>query len=507
MRREFLLKAGYQTLQVSAGACLAPALISKLWPASAEAATGITAQSLHDLAQVTGTGATILVQGQDADWAAHTASHNRVYESIQPRVIALCKSTDGVLKTVQWAVKNGVEIRVRSGGHCFEDFSIGKQLLIDTSLMNGITWDPDANQARIQPGARLGDVYARLFENGRLLPAGSCFGVGISGLTLGGGHGYFSRKYGLTCDHLEEVEMVVVDQKDAAGVPKARVVRANSTTNSDLFWACRGGGGGSFGIATKFFFKTRDIATVTRFYLVWPASDTKVVLKKWQTFAPQADDRLATVAVISAENGQLAEFAISGLFLGSAAELAPIMQELTDTGSLETAPESRFIESDLLTALGRYNGPDPLAKRYFKSSSDYAREELSEEGIDALLDAAQSIEYGTGRVQLEAYGGAIAQIDERATAFSHRKDLFVAQYSTGDWETSEEAAMKTAWVANLRTVMKPYLTGGSYVNYPDYGVTDYEIAYFGVNAQALRVVKKHWDPGNLFRHGQSVKLP
>ncbi|MGZ4037348.1 MAG: FAD-binding oxidoreductase, partial [Bacteroidia bacterium] len=163
----------------------------------------------------------------------------------EPAIIALCKTTAGVCEAVNYAREHKLQIAVKSGGHSFEAFSNNTNgLVINLSLMNRIELSGDQT-VQVGPGAKLHQLYDALLPQKRIVPAGSCAGVGVAGLTLGGGYGFFSRKYGLTCDSLTEVELV-----DGKGNIHS------SASDKQLLWACRGGGNGNFGVVTKLVFKT-----------------------------------------------------------------------------------------------------------------------------------------------------------------------------------------------------------------------------------------------------------
>ncbi len=161
-----------------------------------------------------------------------------------PLIIALCKNTTGVTEAVKYAAQNRLPIAIKSGGHCMEGFSCNDGgMVINLSLLNKIEWI-DGNNIKVGPGCTLSNIYDEILPKRKILPGGSCAGVGIGGLTLGGGYGLLGRKFGLTCDSLQEVTMV-----DGQGNIRS------SVNDKDLLWACRGGGNGNFGVITEMKFK------------------------------------------------------------------------------------------------------------------------------------------------------------------------------------------------------------------------------------------------------------
>ncbi len=202
------------------------------------------------------------------------------FDAIKPRAVVFCESLADVQRTVRWARRHSVRIVPRSGGHSYGGYSTTTGVVVDVSRLNWITLDRHGH-AVIGAGARLIDVYAHLAQFGRTVPGGSCPTVGIGGLTLGGGVGFASRKFGLTCDNLLEATVVLAD---------GSAVVCNASRYPDLYWALRGGGGGNFGIVTRFVFRTHPIGQVAIYTLEWPWSDAKAVVEAWQQVAPHAPD-------------------------------------------------------------------------------------------------------------------------------------------------------------------------------------------------------------------------
>src|SRR5919112_1167051 len=201
-----------------------------------------------------------------------------------PAVIVVCDNTTNVGDAVRWARQEGMPLRARSGGHSYEAFSVVDEgLVIDVGGLTDVDVDVSRGEGVIGAGVRLLDCYRRLWDHGVTIPAGTCPGVGIAGLTLGGGIGFLSRQYGLTCDNLLSVELV-----DADG----DVLRVSESEHADLFWALRGGGGGNFGIATAFTFRVHRIDEVVTCTVSWPWDEAAEVLDAWQRWAPFVDDRL-----------------------------------------------------------------------------------------------------------------------------------------------------------------------------------------------------------------------
>jgi FAD/FMN-containing dehydrogenase len=361
--------------------------------------------------------------------------------------------------------------------------------VIDVGGLSGVDVDVSRGEAVVGAGVRMLDLYRRLWEYGVTIPGGTCPGIGIAGLTLGGGIGFLSREYGLTCDNLVAVELV-----DADG----RALRANEERQPDLFWALRGGGGGNFGITTTFTFRVHPIGDVVICTVSWPWDDAAEVLDAWQRWAPFTDKRLCVALAIAHPSAGV--ISATGLFNGSAAELPSLLEPLLRAGS----PGAPLIQSlPFLTAAEQFAGP-PIASARFKNASSLAYDLLPAEGIATLVEHLRAAPFASNLVGFFPLGGAIATIDPAATAFVHRRALFDLQYQAYWWDHTAEAA-SIAWVGDLRAAMAPYTTG-AYVNYVDVDLPDWEREYYGTNLARLEQVKMDFDPDNLVNGPQAIPV-
>jgi FAD/FMN-containing dehydrogenase len=227
------------------------------------------------------------------------------FDGTLPLAVVYCQSATDVSRTILWARQNNVRIAARSGGHSYAGYSTTPGVVIDVSRLASITVNAASGTAGIGAGARLMDVYRDLAARGVTIPAGSCPSVGIAGLVLGGGVGFAGRKLGLTCDNLRSFTMVTAD-----GVVRP----CNPQRNPNLFWACRGGGGGNFGIATRFTFTTHPVNTVTTFRAVWSWSDAARIVDAWQRWGPNAPDELFSLLSVEATDSGGTRIGSSGQF-------------------------------------------------------------------------------------------------------------------------------------------------------------------------------------------------
>jgi len=263
-----------------------------------------------------------------------------------PLYVVFCASGHDVRDAVLWSRAHGVPLRVRSGRHSYEDYSVlDHGVVIDVSALNAVELDAARRTAHIGAGANLGQIYDALWDQGRVtIPGGGCTGVGIAGLALGGGFGFLARPFGLTCDSMEALEMV-----DARG----RVVVADARQNEDLFWGSRGGGGGNFGAVTRFTFRVQPIDNVTVFSIVWPWDAIRPVFAAWQAWADPdtLDPRLTPILILPAKSAGYIN--AIGEFVGPFAELDRLIQPL-----LRAAPPSdlQIVYEPYIDAVHRFVG-------------------------------------------------------------------------------------------------------------------------------------------------------
>jgi FAD/FMN-containing dehydrogenase len=294
-RRELLSRGGQAAL--AAGALPFAGQLVELARAGAAGVFGELANELKG---------SVVVRGASGYDQAHLLFSTR-FDHIKPRAVVFCESAADVQRTVRWARKHAIRIVPRSGGHSYGGYSTTDGVVVDVSRLNGVRLD-SANRAVVGAGARLIDVYDGLWQHGRTVPAGSCPTVGIAGLAQGGGVGFASRKFGLTCDNLLEATVVLAN---------GTAVVANAHQHQDLYWALRGGGGGNFGIATRLLFRTHPVGQVATFTLEWPWADAKKVVQAWQQFAPHAPDGLFSVLNLNAAAGGHARITSAGQLIGS----------------------------------------------------------------------------------------------------------------------------------------------------------------------------------------------
>jgi FAD/FMN-containing dehydrogenase len=405
---------------------------------------------------------------------------NPVWDNRKPAAIARVASPADVQACLE-AARKRVPIAARSGGHSYAGYSSPENgLQIDLRKLATVEVLP-GDQVRVGAGAQLGEVSRVLAASGRALPTGTCPTVGVAGLTLGGGIGVLSRKYGLTCDHLVSATVVTAD---------GRVLTASAQQEPDLFWALRGGGGGNFGIVTEFVFGTVPAPDVTVFSLQYDAGPTADVLGAWQTWIAEAPGELWSNVVI--RGGAQPTCRVGGCFIGSVGDLAALLNALP-------APANRFIQPKSYSEAVQYFAGSGIEHESFVASSRIVREPISDPAKAVGLMNGQTDE---SYLIFDGLGGAIAGIAPDATAFPHRSALASAQIY---FKTPPEGATDTARrMGQVRDGLGDLVGETGYVNYIDPQLPNWATAYYSGNLPRLKQVAAKYDPDEVFAFAQGV---
>ncbi len=526
-RREFLLTAGV----AGVGAALVPRYLAG-GQAKAQAAPAARVIRAQRPVWLSGPATT----PTSADWTAlrnHLSSHDLVrpgqkaynqakqlfepqFDALKPTGIAYCRTPADAATCLSFVQRFGLAVRARSGGHSYAGWSsVTGGLIIDVSQMDSFA--AGSGTVRVGSGIDLITFYDKLAGKGLAVPGGSCPTVGIAGLTLGGGVGVLSRVYGLSSDNLESVQIVIAD---------GSTLTCDSSRNSDLFWACRGGGGGNFGVVTSFTFRTHSLRDLVLFFLGWPWSQAARVVSGWQSWAPTAPDALWSNMHLSAGTGGAPAISVGGTYTGSPTGAAALLDSLY--GKVGSGPSSHFLSEETylnvmlveagcstIPLSGCHTGPGgrlPRVPSYAKS--DFFTKKLGTAGIHALLAGIEDLSKvhgasgGAGSIAFDACGGAMNRVSPTATAFVHRNALFLAQYSTTwNWPGSASGvANQHKWLRSYYNAVHPFASGQAYQNYIDPDLTNWQSAYYGQNYTRLTEVKAKYDPHNLFRFPQSIAL-
>ncbi|XWS09241.1 hypothetical protein CRYUN_Cryun40dG0068700 [Craigia yunnanensis] len=453
----------------------------------------------------------------------------------KPLVIVTPLHASHIQATIHCSRKHGLQIRIRSGGHDFEGLSyVSKVPFVIVDLVNFRTVDVDVENkvAWVQSGAILGELYYKIAEKSRTLtfPAGTCHTVGIGGYFSGGGWGPLLRKYGIPADNMIDAQFIDVNGR----------ILDRKSMGEDLFWAIRGGGGGSFGIVLAWKIKLVPVPETVTFCSVSRTLEQNAtkLLHRWQYVAPNLPDDIFSNAALSTMNSSqdgnrtaLATFI--SMFLGRVDELIPLMQERFPELELveEDCIETSWVESILL--LGQLPNDtldifldrsfrSPLLSPFFKSKSDYVKKPMPEIAFQGIWSQLLEEEGRTGALNFFSYGGKMDEISETATPFPHRiGNLYKIIYTVG-WQEEDnmESQIYISWIRKLYSYMSAFVSKSpreAYVNYRDLdigmnddGNTSYVQAsvfgrkYFKKNFDRLVYVKTKIDPENFFKHEQSI---
>jgi FAD/FMN-containing dehydrogenase len=431
---------------------------------------------------------------------------NPRFDAIRPQAVAYCATAGDVRAALAFARDSDVPFAVRAGGHSYGGWSIGPGLVLDVSRMAQVR--VDGATARVGAGATLLDVYDAVAAKEMALPAGSCPTVGITGLTLGGGLGVLTRAWGLTCDQLTAVELVTAD---------GRLVTANARHEPELFWACRGGGGGNFGVVTSLKFRLRPAPQLTTWYYRWDWTHAADVLHGWQGWAADAPAAMwSTCKLLTRPGGSSPSAQVSGTWLGDPARLGRHLADIVDAVGHRPVGSTRATRGYLDTMLAEAGCSSVSAAKCttrrsaFAAASHILSPSLPDRGVETAVSQVEGRQAarppGQSGVSFDVLGGAVADVAVNDTAFPHRGALAVVQYTAGwpDGQSDAAVASDVAWLHGFRAAMTPFMGNGAYVNYADPSLENWQTAYYGLNYARLQRAKKSYDPDNVFHFPQSV---
>jgi FAD/FMN-containing dehydrogenase len=445
-----------------------------------------------------------LVLPLDPDYGPVRALWNGMIDR-QPAAIARCRGDDDVVACVNFARDRGLPLAVRGGGHGVAGQAVcDGGLVVDLSEMTDTEVDPVGLTVRAQGGCTLADLDGATQGHGLATSLGVVSETGIAGLTLSGGMGWLRRKYGLSCDNLVSARVVTAD---------GRLLTASDDENPDLFWAIRGGGG-NFGVVTSFEYRAHPLGPQVFLCCVfYPMDRAAQVLRACERYLAEVPEEAAPVAVLgripgaemfpAAVHGEpfVAVLAVStgaGETAGEAGELAlrplrEITEPLCDLSEVTTYTEAqRFLDED-------YPGGGLY---YWKSVN---APELGDEVIGRLVEQALAAPSPSSTIDVWYQGGAMARVDEHATAFANRGAPYLFGIE-GNWEQESDSERNVAWVRDTFDDLRRFSAGGVYLNFPGFLEEGEQLVRegYGGNYERLSAVKAAYDPGNLFRLNANV---
>ena len=417
----------------------------------------------------------------------------------RPALIARCRGTADVVRTVRFAREHRLLTAVRGGGHNIAgSATVDGGLVVDLSPMKGVQVNPAARTARVEPGVTLGEFDREAQAFGLATPVGVNSTTGIAGLTLGGGYGWLSRKHGLTVDNLRAADVVTAD---------GEVVTATEHENSDLFWAIRGGGG-NFGIVTSFEFALHPVGPeVLAGLIVHPFANAAELLRRYRDVVTAAPDELAVWVVmrkapplpfLPPEVHGTEVVVLAALYAGSVADgeraLAPL-RAITGAHAdvIGPTPYAGFQTAfdPLLT---------PGARNYWKTHNF---ETLSDTLIDTLVVQARRLPGPMCELFLTHMGGAVSRRPNDATAYAGRGAQFIMNVHAR-WEDVAQDAACVTWARSVFEATAPQAGPGAYVNFMTQDEAGRVRAAYGDNYARLAAIKAKYDPTNLFRVNQNI---
>ncbi|MHC0429393.1 FAD-binding oxidoreductase [Streptomyces sp. O3] len=432
----------------------------------------------------------------EAGFAEASQPFNKRFADVTPAVVVSAADTADVVAAIAWARAADVPLVCRGGGHSYAGNSVSTGLVLDLRALDEVVVDRATGLVTVGAGTRMGKLYAVLREHDLAIPLGNSDDVSVAGLTLGGGVAAVSRAFGLTCDSLVETELVLAD---------GSVLTCDERRNADLFWACRGGGGGNFGVNTSFTFRTRPTVASSTCLLLWHWEDAAPVLAKAQEIMRDAPDEFAARIGVNRVPGGPGVVSMVGQHLGPADELRRMLAPALAVAAPYRADIEDRTYWEAKDYLHHNTSADPFAVRTRTVSGP-----LPEAGVAtilAMLDKWPGAGNPDGAgVALFTWGGAINRVPPTATAFPHRDALFLVSMDTS-WSTEDSASTvrdNLDWLAELYASMGDFAGPGAYVNFTDPELDDFGPAYHGPNLERLRAIKRRYDPGRFFRFPQAV---
>jgi FAD/FMN-containing dehydrogenase len=418
----------------------------------------------------------------------------------RPGMIVRCRTTADVVQAVNFARDSEVLLAIRGGGHNIAGNALCDDgVVIDLSQMKAASVDPKTRRATIEGGATLADLDAATQAHGLATPLGINSTTGVAGLTLGGGFGWLSRKYGMTVDNLESAEVVT-----AAG----EVIRASATEHPDLFWALRGGSG-NFGVVTRFEYRLHPVGPeVLSGLIVYPISQAKSVMQKYRDFVAKAPDELSVWTVLRLapplpflppEVHGKGIVALALIYAGDPKKGEPLVEPLRRFG----APVGEHVGVQPYTAWQQAFDPllTPGARNYWKSHNFST---LDDKLIDTVIEYVGKLPSPQCEIFFGALGGATMRPAPDSAAYPHRDAEYVMNVH-GRWDDAADDERCIRWARDYFNASAPYASGGVYVNFLTADESARVRSAYGSNYDRLANVKRKYDPDNLFRVNQNIK--
>lgn len=466
----------------------------KAAPTEAMASLGVTADAVKALQeQLVGQ---IVLPG-DPGWSTDVRGNSMYPQLATPQMIVYCEVVEDVAECLDFARTWKLEFAVRSGGHSSAGYCVDGGMVIDMSRFDGVFVMPDRTSVLAQAGADLGKLYATLEPYGLHVPGGECDTVGVAGHMMGGGYGFTSRAFGLNCDAVERVWMMLAD---------GSVVRADATVNQDLFWAVRGATGGNLGVLLQVQYRTVPLGNLWGFTLRWPADESPAVLVELQKSFVRSGvtPELGYQLCFGQVDGQ-AWFYMMGMYNGAPADgknlLAPLQAIGSPTMTLDTVGQYKDLNGELLSWFQM-----PPKDTWEVKDCNYIAAPLSEDQWRQIVDYYKTAPNPFNLAAMEVYGGAATAGPAGGNAFIHRDvdfDLFMDSFCNENWAYNDLAEAE-AWLSGFNALVEQFSNGEKYQDYPRRGNANYRWNYWADAYPTLLAVKAKYDPTNFFTFEQGI---
>ncbi|HEX4544385.1 MAG TPA: FAD-binding oxidoreductase [Candidatus Acidoferrum sp.] len=417
----------------------------------------------------------------------------------RPALIARCNDVADVIVAVKSAAAADLVTAIRCGGHSLAGFSsCGDGLVIDLCRMRGVRVDEENRRARIEGGCLLGTIDAQTQRSGLAFPAGVVSHTGAAGLILGGGTGWLTRLHGLSCDNVERFTLVAAD---------GSIVRASSGENEDLYWALRGGGG-NFGVVVEFELRLHPLTAVLIANACYGLDRMFDVLRYWREFMLDAPDELkwnlslrlgpVSSSVPQALRGR-PMLSQTLLWLGKEAQGRKVLEQIRSRINSDSAKVEALSFLSLQTMADH---EFPHGRRYYTKSGYF--KVLSDETIETMIAALESIPSPDTQIELAYLGGAASKIRAEDTAFGDRSSPFILNLLAA-WDTPAHDQANKEWVRNLFSAVRPAMSPGVYVNFMSGDEENRVVEAYRGRWERLLSVKNHYDPTNYFRLNHNIR--
>ena len=438
-----------------------------------------------------------LLRPDDPEYESARVIWNGMFDR-RPALIARCAGVADIQNAIRTAGETGVLAAVRCGGHSLAGFSSCESgLVIDLSKMREVSIDAASRRARFAGGCLLGSIDTATQKAGLVFPSGVVSHTGASGLVLGGGTGWLTRRFGLSCDNVEGFTLVTAD---------GCVIRASTRENADLFWALRGGGG-NFGVVTEFEVKLHPLTSVVLAEGLCAENNLRALLEFWRDFMGAApfdlkwnmDLRLAGhTERVPAELRGRPVAGNSLVWTGDAETGRPYLERALSLCNKESVRVRQLSFLELQTMA---DSDFPHGRRYYTKSGYFTY--LDDATIDRLVEAAVTIPSPQTQIELAYLGGAAGEVDAKETAFGDRSAPFIVNL-LAQWPDASADAEHISWVRTLFGKVRPAMKPGVYVNFMSGDEQDRVPEAYRERWERMVAVKSQYDPANFFRLNQNV---